>query len=408
MRSGTFNETAHKPIAATTVDVVIPVYNEADDLEANIRVLHKYLAERFPFRARITIADNASTDDSLQIATDLARELFDVSVVHLDQKGRGRALKATWLASDADIVVYMDVDLSTGLDALLPLVAPLVTGHSDLSIGTRLAPGARVVRGPKREVISRCYNSLLRTVLRNNFSDAQCGFKAMRTPTARVLLPLVEDGAWFFDTELLVLAERNGLRVHEVPVDWVDDPSSKVDVAGTAVADLRGLWRVLRRLSRGGGLIDANGDGEGDGLRGDFGRFAGVGVISTVAWLALIVALRPAAGLLLANLLATCLCAAGNLAAHRLLNVRAPRRPDRHLWLVAVGSALASLGATTLALLVCAQVTNLLAAQLAAAVAAGALVSAGRFVALRALLVTRFQPWPDRRPVTVTERPVTL
>src|SRR5438093_13495930 len=144
----------------------------------------------------------------------------------------------------------MDVDLSTDLCALLPPVAPLLSGHRDVAIGTRLASGARVVRGPKRELISRSYNLILRTTLRANFSDAQCGFKAMRADVARALLPLVEDEGWFFDTEVLVLAERNGLRIHEVPVDWVDDPDSRVDVAATAKADLLGIWRLLRQDRR--------------------------------------------------------------------------------------------------------------------------------------------------------------
>jgi hypothetical protein len=139
----------------------------------------------------------------------------------------------------------MDVDLSTGLEALLPLVAPLISGHSDLAIGTRLARGARVVRGPKREVISRTYNRLLHLSLRSRFTDAQCGFKAGRAATIKALLPQVEDQAWFFDTELLVLAERSGLRIHEVPVDWVDDPDSRVDIVRTALDDLRGIFRVL-------------------------------------------------------------------------------------------------------------------------------------------------------------------
>ena len=151
-----------------------------------------------------------------------------------------------WAESDADVVAYMDVDLSTDLDALLPLVAPLVSGHSDLAIGSRLDGRSRVVRGPKREVISRCYNTLLHVVLRTRFHDAQCGFKAGRRTTIQALLPAVQDDGWFFDTELLVAAERAGLRIHEVPVDWVDDPDSRVDVWRTAVDDLKGVWRVLR------------------------------------------------------------------------------------------------------------------------------------------------------------------
>ena len=138
----------------------------------------------------------------------------------------------------------MDVDLSTDLAALLPLVAPLISGHSDVAIGTRLHRGSRVIRGPKREFISRCYNLILRGTLAARFSDAQCGFKAIRADVARELLPLVQDTGWFFDTELLVLAERSGLRIHEVPVDWVDDPDSRVNIVRRAKDDLKGVARV--------------------------------------------------------------------------------------------------------------------------------------------------------------------
>ena len=181
----------------------------------------------------------------------LAARIPAVRAVHLDEKGRGRALRTVWSASDAAVLAYMDVDLSTDLAALLPLVAPLLSGHSDVAIGSRLARSSRVVRGPRREFISRSYNVLLRTTLRARFSDAQCGFKAIRADCARRLLPLVEDPGWFFDTELLVLAERAGLRIHEVPVDWVDDPDSRVDVLATALGDLRGVARLLRAFARG-------------------------------------------------------------------------------------------------------------------------------------------------------------
>jgi glycosyltransferase involved in cell wall biosynthesis len=226
------------------VDIVIPVYNEERDLGPSVRRLHDYLGSDFPFPAVITIADNASRDGTLAVAQGLANELTRVRVVHLDKKGRGRALRAAWLQSDAPVVAYMDVDLSTDLNALLPLVAPLLSGHSDLAIGSRLAHGARVVRGPKREIISRCYMLVLRLALGAHFSDAQCGFKAVRTSVAKQLLPQVKDEAWFFDTELLILAQRAGMRVHEVPVDWTDDPDSRVAIMRTAIEDLRGVVRL--------------------------------------------------------------------------------------------------------------------------------------------------------------------
>jgi glycosyltransferase involved in cell wall biosynthesis len=233
------------------VDIVVPVKNEERVLATSITRLVMYLRDAFPFTARVTIADNGSTDSTWLVARSLEDEFAEVRAVHLDLPGRGRALHEVWSASDAELLAYMDVDLSTDLNALLPLVAPLLSGHSDLAIGTRLARGSRVVRGPKREIISRCYNLLLRIALRVRFSDAQCGFKAIRASQARQLLPLVADRGWFFDTELLVLAERAGLRIHEVPVDWTDDTDSRVHIIDTALRDLRGMARVGLGLARG-------------------------------------------------------------------------------------------------------------------------------------------------------------
>jgi glycosyltransferase involved in cell wall biosynthesis len=231
-----------------TLDVVIPVYNEQHTLERCVSTLHAFLVRSFPYDFSITVADNASTDTTLAVAGRLAARHPEVRVLHLAEKGRGRALRAAWSASDADVLSYMDVDLSTDLGGLFPLVAPLISGHSDVAIGSRLARGSRVTRGPKRELISRGYNLILRTALGVRFSDAQCGFKAIRRETALSLLPLVKDTGWFFDTELLVLAERAGLRIHEVPVDWVDDPDSRVDIVSTAIADLKGVARMRRTL----------------------------------------------------------------------------------------------------------------------------------------------------------------
>lgn len=313
-----------------TVEVVVPVYNEEIDLERSVRTLTGYLDQALPYPYTVTIADNASTDATLAIANRLAAELAGVRVVHLDAKGRGRALKQVWLASAADVVAYLDVDLSTDLAALLPLLAPLVSGHSDLAIGTRLARGSRVVRGPKRELISRCYNLILRGSLQVSFSDAQCGFKAMRRDVAQRLLPLVEDTNWFFDTELLVLAQRAGLRIHEVPVDWVDDPGTTVNITATALEDLRGVWRLLRGLGSGripiGGLRrdvarpqrPAPLPGVPAGLLGQLLRFATVGVVSTLAYFLLYVVLRPVFGAQAANLSALVLTAVANTSANRL------------------------------------------------------------------------------------------
>ncbi|WP_328813342.1 bifunctional glycosyltransferase family 2/GtrA family protein [Rhodococcus sp. NBC_00297] len=320
-----------------TVELVVPVYNEEAALEACVRRLHAFLRADVPWSTVITVADNASTDATRSIAERLARELDGVSVRHLDDKGRGRALKAAWTESEADIVAYMDVDLSTDLGALVPLLAPLASGHSDLAIGSRLASSSRVVRGAKREFISRTYNVLLRTGLRTRFSDAQCGFKAARTEVVRELLPLIEDTGWFFDTELLVLAERVGLRIHEVPVDWVDDPDSSVDIVDTALADLKGCWRVGRalatgalpiadlRLSLGRGPLSSTASttevselrGVPVGMIGQLVRFALVGVASTVAYAVLYLILHTILGAQGANFVALLVTAVLNTAANR-------------------------------------------------------------------------------------------
>lgn len=240
--------TADTGTTPPVLDVTIPVYNEETALEGSLRLLHAYLSGTLPHTFRITVADNASTDGTLQVAERVARELREVTVVRLADKGRGNALRTVWLASPSPVLAYMDVNLATDLAALAPLVAPLISGHSDLAIGTRLTRSSRVVRGPGREFISRAYNVLLHLLMGVHFSDAQCSFKAIRADIARQILPHTLDTAWFFDTELLVLAEKCGLRVHEIPVDWTDDPNSSVDIVQTALSDLRGIVRLSRDL----------------------------------------------------------------------------------------------------------------------------------------------------------------
>ncbi|HEY4846154.1 MAG TPA: glycosyltransferase [Candidatus Dormibacteraeota bacterium] len=294
---------AHSLVVTPLIDIAIPVYNEERDLERSVRRLRRYLDRQFPFEARITVVDNASTDATWAIAQRLALELDGVRATRLESKGRGRAVRKAWLESDAAIVAYMDVDLSTDLDGLLPLVAPLISGHSDLAIGSRLMPGARVNRGAKRELISRAYNLLLHLVLGTRVRDAQCGFKAARAEAARALLPLVDNQEWFFDTELLVQAQRAGLRIYEVPVDWTDDPDSRVDIVATAVEDLRGVWRLSRQLR----------------------SFAAIGVLSTLAYIACYSVLRLALPAALANAISQLLTAVGNTAANRRFTFLAHR-----------------------------------------------------------------------------------
>jgi putative flippase GtrA len=427
---------------------VIPVYNEERGLAACAHRLHCYLAEHLPYRFRITIADNASTDRTWLIAQALARRLPEVTAVHLDAKGRGRALGTVWEASDAAVLAYLDVDLSTDLAALLPLVAPLVSGHSDLAIGSRLARGSRVVRGPKREFISRSYNLLLRASLATGFSDAQCGFKAIRADVARRILPMVQDTGWFFDTELLVLAERAGLRIHEVPVDWVDDPDSRVDIVRTAVEDLKGIARLARTLARSdlplhtllhearpthlpdrtvktlvngspdGTLATSGSDapstsaagtaanpaashaGTGtarpltvpSGLLWQLLSFAAIGIASTLAYGLLFLLFRSGLGAQPANLLALLLTAIANTAANRRLTFGVAGRSDatRHqlqgLFVFVLGLGLTSGALATLHAL---STTPTRAAELSVLVVANLAATVLRFLLMRVWIFRR-------------------
>ncbi|HZV48959.1 MAG TPA: dolichyl-phosphate beta-glucosyltransferase [Candidatus Dormibacteraeota bacterium] len=234
--------------AGTQVDVVIPVYNEERVLEEKIHELHDFLSSVMYVPWQIVIADNASTDKTREVAQKLSRDLQHVSTLHIPHKGRGLALKTAWGQSLASVMTYMDVDLSTNLNSFLPLIAPILSGHSDIAIGSRLRRGARVSRRFKREFISRSYNLLVKFVMHSHFSDAQCGFKAISARAARLLLPRIENNTWFFDTELLLLAEHMGLRIFEVPVDWIEDLDSRVNIPKTVMEDVQGLWRMRLKL----------------------------------------------------------------------------------------------------------------------------------------------------------------
>jgi putative flippase GtrA len=332
----------------------------------------------------------------------LARDLPNVTARHLDRKGRGLALRSAWSASDAAVVAYMDVDLSTDLDALLPLVAPLVSGHSDLAIGSRLAPGSSVARGPKRELISRTYNLILRTVLASRVRDAQCGFKAVRADVARRLLPAVADDGWFFDTELLVLAEHNGLRIHEVPVDWIDDVDSRVHVARTAFDDLRGTARIARAFAAGRADLEL-GPTARPALDDDFGRrlvsFATIGAVSTLVSLVIYLVTWSALGAVGANALAVSATFVANAWANARFTVGI-RRPQ---WRRAGATYAASLTVTGAVLALVALAGGGFGAQLAALTVTWMALAAGRFTVMRSAptarprAASRRSPEDDRR-----------
>jgi putative flippase GtrA len=398
------------------VDIVVPVRNEEHDLAPSVRRLVSYLREGFPFTARVTIADNGSTDGTWAIADRLARDLDDVRAVRMEQPGRGRALRAVWSRSDAEVLAYMDVDLSTDLNALLPLVAPLLSGHSDVAIGSRLARGSRVIRGPKRELISRCYNMLLHACMGTRFSDAQCGFKAIRRDPARALLPLTRDTGWFFDTELLVLAERAGLRIHEIPVDWIDDLDSRVDVVATALADLRGMVRLGSGFARGTIRVpqlrgSAPGGPNGGVRRAASGElplqitsFAVVGIASTIVYMLLYLLLRGVMSAQPANAASLLVTAVANTAANRRLTfgisgrLHAARHQVKGLITFGIGLVLTS-GA--LAVL---PVHSRRGLEVSVLVAANLVATVIRFVLYRAWVFGKSKPshdhpTPDRRPI---------
>ncbi|MEO6710170.1 MAG: dolichyl-phosphate beta-glucosyltransferase [Planctomycetota bacterium] len=232
----------HQPLPK--VDLVIPVLNEAAALEKSVRTVREFLGRSFPYRWQVTVADNGSTDGTFQIAERLSKEFADVQCFRLEQRGRGRALRHAWTRSDADIVAYTDVDLSTELEALEKLCRAIHEQGFDLGTGSRLSPQSQVTRGAKREFISRSYNLFVKCALFTHFSDAQCGFKAVSRRVVRDILPQVKDEAWFFDTELLTLAEKQGYRIFDQPVKWIDDDDSRVKIVSTAWEDIKGVMRV--------------------------------------------------------------------------------------------------------------------------------------------------------------------
>ncbi|MCD7102084.1 bifunctional glycosyltransferase family 2/GtrA family protein [Pseudoclavibacter sp. 13-3] len=376
----------------SVLNIVIPVYNEESSLMRAVTTTRAFLDQGFPFSTTITIVDNASTDGTWQVAEALADSVPAVRAVHLDQKGRGLALATAWSAADSQVLAYMDVDLSTDLRALAPLVAPLVSGHSDLAIGTRLSRTSRVKRGIKREFISRSYNLLLHGTLGVRFSDAQCGFKAISAQAARALLPYVHDSQWFFDTELLVIAEKAGLRIHEVPVDWVDDPDSRVDIPTTVRQDLGGIVRLGSELVRGRIPLETirqtvrpgdprapvptdarTADPHSASLLRQLVRFGLIGIASTALYTVLLLMLQTLMSAQAANLLALLLSTIVNTQANRRLTfgVRSRAGALRHqgqglvvfalCWLLTSVALSLTQGFSPLVQIIAATVANLVA-----------------------------------------------
>ena len=242
------NALSDKAASEVTVDVVIPVLNEAHVLASSVATLRRFLAEQFPYRWRIVIVDNGSTDGTEAVGRKLAAEHTDVAILRLEQRGRGRALRTAWMQSRADVVCYMDVDLSTKLDALVRTMHALRVEGYDIAVGSRLMRRSRTRRSLNREMISRIYNLFVKAVLFTRFSDAQCGFKAVTREVVDRIVPQIKDQSWFFDTELLVLAEKQGYRIKDIPVVWKEDDDSRVKILRTAWEDIKGVFRLRRLL----------------------------------------------------------------------------------------------------------------------------------------------------------------
>ena len=351
---------AARAAGVPVLDVVIPVYNEQAALADSVYRLHRHLRDDFPFPARITIADNASVDDTPRIAHELAAELTDVRVVRVEQKGRGRALHAVWATSDAPVLAYMDVDLSTDLAALAPLVAPLISGHSDVAIGTRLSRGARVVRGPKREIISRCYNLILKSTLAAGFSDAQCGFKAIRADVANACFRTSPTPAgsstpscWYWPSGPGCGSTRSRWTGSTTPTQgstsspppWPTCAASSASAPGWPAAP--SAFPVLGNPSP-PALRPQAGDpraGRHGQLVGQLARFVVVGVASTAAYVLLYLLFRGVMTAQAANAISLLLTAVANTAVNRrfTFGIRGRMHAARHQLrgLIAFGIGLA-------------------------------------------------------------------
>jgi glycosyltransferase involved in cell wall biosynthesis len=231
------------------IQIVIPVYNEEKKLAPCLEKLTAFLSTQNHGEYGIVVADNGSVDKTRQVGLDWREKCPLVDVTHSPEKGRGRTLRRNWSQAGADILSYMDVDLSTGLEAFPRMIDALAQGDYDLATGSRLLAGANTTRCLKRECISRGYNLLLKAAFHSRFSDAQCGFKAITRRAAERLLPLIDDNHWFFDTELLVLAEKLGYRIYDTPVQWIENSDSRVKIFRTALEDIRGMLRLRRQMS---------------------------------------------------------------------------------------------------------------------------------------------------------------
>jgi glycosyltransferase involved in cell wall biosynthesis len=231
-----------------SVTLVIFVFNEERRLPIGMASLIPFLLEHLNCNWEVVIADNGSTDKTFEIGCAEQYRHSNVRAVHFDKRGRGNAIKRAWLSSSADILSYMDVDLSTDLSAYPALIAGLRSGKYDLAIGSRHSQASITIRCFYRRLISHTYNILVRAIFHSSLQDVQCGFKAITRQTAQNLLPYIDDKGWFFDTELLVMAEKLGYRIYHLPVFWVENADSRVKIINTIINDIRGIIRLRKKL----------------------------------------------------------------------------------------------------------------------------------------------------------------
>lgn len=354
IRHGPDNRWSGGSGGAPIVDIVIPVHNAAGVLDANVTRLCEYLKATFPLPWQVTIVDAGSTDDSGRVAQELAGRYNEVKAVRLDAEGRGWALRSVWEASEARVLAYIDVDLGTDLNAFLPLVAPLLSGHSDVAVGWRRARRTRLLPNPKWEFTPRVHSRLLTLALGSGLRDTQHGFKAVRAEVARVLLPAVRDNTWFFDTEFLVLAERLGLRIAELPVDWTDRQQSRPRTSRIAGRDLRRVWGLARTVWFGRvavGIEDVAARRRPGGRGHVVSRFLRTLLCCSVLYLAVFLIMQPAVNAYWANGLAltatTLVCGYAN---RRYVPSRTASGPYSYRLPKAVAGYAASLVGTSAAL----------------------------------------------------------
>ncbi|MBD3359736.1 MAG: glycosyltransferase [Candidatus Buchananbacteria bacterium] len=208
--------------------LALPVYNEEKVLEKSVLKLYNYFKNNIKDDWQIVIVNNASIDKTKKVADSLAQKFLKVDSLNLEDKGRGNALKNVWQKYEADIYAYCDIDLATDIFAFKKLFNSIINGSANIAIGARYIKGSQTKRTLNRLIYSKVYIFLVRLFFPTKIKDFQCGFKAVDKKTVSEILPLVKDKEWFFDTELLLIAEKNDFKIKEIAVQWKENPETKV------------------------------------------------------------------------------------------------------------------------------------------------------------------------------------